>query len=138
MNRTRMAVLVVATWAFGPAVHAQPTHPWEVVEITLEASREHTNAYVQGLPDRNAPLAQVTFTGTSGAARDMHYRLKVDLRPSQPTDRFEYAWFDLEQSRERSRGKVSGGVAAELHTPEDYPGNLLFKDWLLLIRRAER
>jgi hypothetical protein len=36
MNGNRMAVLVVATLAFGLAVRAQPTHPWEVVEITLE------------------------------------------------------------------------------------------------------
>jgi hypothetical protein len=62
----------------------------------------------------------------------------VDLRPSQATDRFEYTWFDLEQSKERTRGKVNGGGAAEFHTPEDYPGNLRFKDWLLHIRRAER
>jgi hypothetical protein len=211
-----MAVLVVATLAVGLAARAQPTHPWEVVEITLEASGEHTNAYVQGLPDRSAPLAQVAFTGTSGAARDMRYtlaafwdggktwktrfappapgewswssaskdpglaavtgkiqvaewteaekqvseypapfcgaipgdlyvlyvryggRLKVDLWPSQATDRFEYTWFDLEQGKERTRGNVNGGAAAEFHTPEDYPGNLLFKDWLLHIRRAER
>jgi len=33
---------------------------------------------------------------------------------------------------------VNGGAAAEFHTPEDYPGNLLFKDWLLQIRRAEQ
>ena len=78
MNGKWMAVLVVETLAFGLAVRAQPTHPthpWEVVEITLEASGEHTNAYVQDLPDRGAPLAQVTFTGTSGAARDMRYTL---------------------------------------------------------------
>ena len=53
MNGTRRAVLVVGTLAFGLAVRAQPTqptHPWEVVEMTLEASGEHTNAYVQGLP----------------------------------------------------------------------------------------
>ncbi|MGO9201027.1 MAG: DUF5060 domain-containing protein, partial [Limisphaerales bacterium] len=46
-----------------------------MVEITLEASEEHTNAYAQGLPDRSAPLAQVAFIGTSGAARDMRYTL---------------------------------------------------------------
>src|SRR5208337_4625956 len=75
MNGNRMAIVVVATLAFGFAVRAQPTHPWEVVEITLEASGEHTNAYVEGLPDRAAPQAQVTFTGTSGAARDMRFTL---------------------------------------------------------------
>ena len=35
-------------------------------------------------------------------------------------------------------GKVNGGAAAEFHTPEDYTDNLLFKDWLLQIRRADR
>jgi len=49
-----------------------------------------------------------------------------------------YTWFDLEQSKERTRGKVNGGAAAQFHTPEDYPGNLLFKDWLLHILRLQR
>ena len=64
-------------------------------------------------------------------------RLKVDRRPSGATDLFEYIWTDLEQSKERTRGKVNGGAAREFRAPEDYPGNLQFKDWLLHIRRVE-
>ncbi len=30
----------------------------------------------------------------------------------------------------------NGGATAEFHTPEEYPGNLQFKDGLLHIRRA--
>jgi len=63
--------------------------------------------------------------------------LKVDLRPSTAEDVFHYTWFDLEQSKERTSGKVKGGGIRELRAPEDYPGNLQFKDWLLHIRRAE-
>ncbi len=63
--------------------------------------------------------------------------IKVDLRPSQTTDQFEYAWTDLEQSQGRTRGKVNGGAVRAFHAPEDYPGNLRFKDWLLNIRRVE-
>jgi hypothetical protein len=64
--------------------------------------------------------------------------LKVDLRPSLATDQFEYTWFDLEQGKERTQGKVNGGATREFHAPEDYPSGLQFKDWLLHIRRAER
>lgn len=64
-------------------------------------------------------------------------RLKVDLRPSKPTDRFEYTWIDLDQSEERNRGQVSGGATRDFHAPSDYPGSLQFKDWLLHIRRAQ-
>ncbi len=63
--------------------------------------------------------------------------LAVDLRPSGASSLFEYTWIDLEQSRERTRGKVNGGAVREFHAPEDYPGSLQFKDWLLYIRRAE-
>ncbi len=62
--------------------------------------------------------------------------VKVDLRPSSETDPFEYTWIDLEQSKERTGGKVNGGAPRELRAPEDYPGQLQFKDGLLYIRRA--
>ena len=51
-----------------PRLQAQTTHPWEVVELTFEAQQEYANPYVAGLPDGEAPLAQATFTGTSGDA----------------------------------------------------------------------
>ncbi len=63
--------------------------------------------------------------------------LKVDLRPSLATDRFEFTWIDLEQGKERARGRVNGGALREFHAPEDYPGSLRFKDWLLHVQRGE-
>jgi hypothetical protein len=56
-----------------PSIRAQSKHPWEVVEITLEARDRYANAYVEGLPDGGAPLCQATFTGTSGAATGMRH-----------------------------------------------------------------
>lgn len=65
-------------------------------------------------------------------------RLKVDLRPGSENDAFEYTWVDLEQSTARKPGRINGGAVREFQAPEDYPGSLQFKDWLLHIRRVER
>ncbi len=77
MKWKRIAVKFLAAWTAGFAVQAQATHPWEVVEMTFEARREYSNAYMDGLPDRGTPLAQATFTGTSGAARGMRHTLAL-------------------------------------------------------------
>ena len=45
--------------------------------MTFEARREHTNSYVDSLPDRSVSLARATFRGTSGAAREMRYTLAM-------------------------------------------------------------
>jgi len=57
MKRILISGLILSTWAAGPALCAQTTHPWEVVEITFEARGVYANPYVDGLPDRGAPLA---------------------------------------------------------------------------------
>jgi hypothetical protein len=62
--------------------------------------------------------------------------VQVDLRPSAGTDRFDYTWFDLENSAESRGGNVQGGAVREFRSPEDYPGTRQFKDWLLHIRKA--
>ena len=77
MKWMRNVLMLLAAWAAWTALHAQNAHPWEVVEITFEARREYANCYVAGLPDRSAPLAQATFTGTSGAARELRYTLAM-------------------------------------------------------------
>lgn len=77
MNWTRLAAILLAAWAVAPASGTPSLHPWEVAELTFEARREYANAYVEGLPDRSTPLAQVTFTGTSGAAQGMRYRVAM-------------------------------------------------------------
>jgi hypothetical protein len=63
--------------------------------------------------------------------------LKVDLRPSRESDRFDFTWFDLSDGKERRSGAVNGGAVREFPPPEDYPGQLQYKDWLLHIRRAK-
>lgn len=68
---------LLTAWAVAPALHAQTVHPWEVVELTFEARREYANPYVNGLPDRSAPMAQTTFTGTRGAARGLRYTVPM-------------------------------------------------------------
>ena len=77
MKWMRIAVIFLTVCSTGPAVYAQTTHPWEVVEMTFEAHREYTNSYVESLRDRSAPLARATFRGTSGAAREMRYTLAM-------------------------------------------------------------
>ena len=136
MNGNRMAVIVVGMLAFGLAVRAQPTHPWEVVEVALEAGGEHTNGYVQGLPDRSAPLAQITFTGTSGTARDMRYTLaafwdggktwKARFAPPAPGD---WSWSSASKdsglAAATGKLKVAEWTEAEKqsqpHAPRVYP-----------------
>jgi len=67
-------------WSFGAWICvslavAQPpqTRQWEPFEVTLRASAELANAYVDGLPDGAKPFVVVTFTGTSGDAKGMSY-----------------------------------------------------------------
>jgi len=40
-------------------------------------------------------------------------------------------------SRDSGSGTVKGGAITEIKCPEDYPGTVIFKDWLLHIRRAK-
>ncbi len=60
--------------------------------------------------------------------------VKLDLR--RAAGEFAYAWIDLTEGRERSRGTVAGGAAREFHAPEDYPRFPQYKDWLLHVQRA--
>ena len=64
-------------------------------------------------------------------------QLKLDLRSSSSSDRFRWSWIDLVNSKETRSGTVTGGAIRSFHAPEDYPGNLQYKDWLLHLVRAE-
>ncbi len=44
---------------------------WQVFEIEMRASRQLSNAYVEGLPDSGEPMVRVAFTGTAGAAKGL-------------------------------------------------------------------
>jgi hypothetical protein len=58
-------------------------------------------------------------------------QLKLDLRSSAESDRFRFTWIDLVASKEARGGTINGGAIRSFHAPEDYPGNLEYKDWLL-------
>jgi hypothetical protein len=59
----------------------------------------------------------------------------VDLRPSAKTDRFSCTWIDLTTERSVFTGAVDGGAVREFHAPEDFPGSLKAKDWVLFLRK---
>jgi hypothetical protein len=59
--------------------------------------------------------------------------MKIDLR-AYPSDKvFTYEWIDLVNSKNSRTGLVKGGAIVEIKCPEDYPGIVNFKDWLLHI-----
>jgi len=64
-------------------------------------------------------------------------RLKLDLRPSAASDSFRFTWIDLAASKEARSGTVSGGAIHVFQAPEDYPGNLVYKDWLLRVAKVD-
>jgi hypothetical protein len=56
--------------------------------------------------------------------------VKVDLR-DYPGISFSYAWTDLVNYRESNKGTIKGGSLTEIKCPEDYPGVVDFKDWVV-------
>ena len=62
--------------------------------------------------------------------------LKLDLRSSSESDRFRFSWIDLAASKESRAGTINGGGIRSFHAPEDYLGNLQYKDWLLHVVRV--
>ena len=58
-------------------------------------------------------------------------QLKLDLRSTPESASFRFTWIDLVESKEARAGTVSGGAIRSFHAPEDYPGQLNYKDWLL-------
>ena len=60
--------------------------------------------------------------------------VKIDFSKYPGSAEFFYQWTDLENSRESRSGKITGGKVTELKCPEDYPGRVNFKDWILHIR----
>src|ERR1035437_388684 len=63
-------------------------------------------------------------------------RLKLDLRSSPVSDQFRFTWIDLVNSKEAASGTVDGGAIGMFQTPEDYPKDREYKDWLLHVTKA--
>jgi hypothetical protein len=60
--------------------------------------------------------------------------VKVDLRPSEQSDIFEYYWFNPANGKYYQTRSVKGGAITYFSAPESYPGVVDFKDWVLYIR----
>ena len=61
--------------------------------------------------------------------------VKLDLNGVSSNTKFEYQWTDLVNSRESKSGSINGGSIVEIKCPEDYPGVVNFKDWILHLIR---
>jgi len=64
--------------------------------------------------------------------------VKIDLTAYPGSSEFEFTWTDLVNSRESKKGVISGGSVTEIKCPEDYPGTVNFKDWLLYVVRTDK
>jgi len=60
--------------------------------------------------------------------------VKIDLGAYPSPVRFTYRWTDLVNNRDSKTGEIEGGSIIEIKCPEDYPGFVDFKDWLLHIK----
>jgi len=56
---------------------------------------------------------------------------RLDLTGIPDTVRFSYQWTDLVNSQVSKEGFFMGGKIIEIKCPEDYPGIIDFKDWVL-------
>ncbi|HYW43298.1 MAG TPA: DUF5060 domain-containing protein [Bryobacteraceae bacterium] len=63
-------------------------------------------------------------------------RLKLDLKSTAASGQFRFTWIDLTLSKEARSGTVNGGAMRVFQAPDDYPGNLQYKDWLLHLARV--
>jgi len=62
--------------------------------------------------------------------------VKIDLRAYPVSSEFTFSWTDLVNSRDSKKGVISGGSITEIKCPEDYPGTVNFKDWVLHVVRT--
>jgi hypothetical protein len=63
--------------------------------------------------------------------------VKIDLTKFPASREFRYQWTDLVNNRDSGQGTLYGGKVNEIKCPEDYPGTLMFKDWVLHVQATE-
>jgi hypothetical protein len=96
--------------------------PWQRLEPHPELVLENPSHFCSARPGEE----YVVFLRWGGT-------VKMDLKPSTPNISFHYRWYDLTQEKVSKEGDVQGGSIQEFHPPEDYPGTMEYKDWLLHI-----
>jgi len=60
--------------------------------------------------------------------------VKLDLRDYPDSAKYNFQWIDLVTSRVSRSGILSGGKINEIKCPEDYPGFVNFRDWVLHVK----
>jgi len=70
-----LSLLLIAFGLAGGALGEDTVGQWEVFEIEMAARDVYGNAYVDGLPDDGDGLVEVSFTGVSGKAVGMSYKI---------------------------------------------------------------
>jgi hypothetical protein len=64
--------------------------------------------------------------------------VKLDLRKFSQSSQYSFQWTDLVNGRDSKTGIIYGGSIVEIKCPEDYPGTVNFKDWVLhVVRKGE-
>ena len=64
--------------------------------------------------------------------------VKIDLRAYPSFAEFTFSWTDLVNNSESKKGVINGGSIEEIKCPEDYPGTVNFKDWVLhVVKKGE-
>jgi hypothetical protein len=98
---------------------------WWKLEPHPELVSDYAARYCSAIPGEEY-LAYVRWGG----------KVKLDLRPSSPEDKFRFTWYDLVNQKEASHGEVSGGVIGAFSPPESYPTVIQYKDWLLRVTKV--
>ena len=93
---------------------------WWLLEPHPELVLENPSRYCGAVPGKE----YVVYLRWGGVVR-------IDLRPSPQEETFEYRWIDLVEERVKKTGTVAGGETRTFFPPEDYPGVLDYKDWVL-------
>ena len=61
--------------------------------------------------------------------------VKVNLKDAESGSTFTDRWIDLVNQKTVKEGKTTGGSVVELQPPEDYPGVLHTKDWVIHLQK---
>jgi hypothetical protein len=93
---------------------------WWLLEPHPELVLENPSQYCAAVPGKE----YVVYLRWGGVT-------KVDLRPSASEQEFTYEWIDLVEEKTRTTGAAPGGGIRQFRPPEDYPGTVQHKDWVL-------
>ena len=93
---------------------------WWKLEPHPELVLDNPSPFCSAVPGREY-LLFLRYGGT----------VRLDLRQCTPQDEFQVQWVDLVEEKVHRRKSVTGGTIVELSPPEDYPGSLQYKDWLV-------